>query len=290
MAHSLLKRFELYTTFDDVKKVLSKQVIKTCTEENEEQIDTEEQILRFLTKHSKYGMKIKEIELVAEDLNSRLYKVIGTEEELAVKVPKLISDRRQEYMGFLDIIFETQLVQFLKRGATKKYFFPQVYEEIFLVNEDTKTILNYMTIVEFPNTSLISMLAGPTAMGKNARDSLTNDDEGYRSQEIFTQEKYIYLYYQGLLLLEHFYDQGISHGHINGLTLKIADNYTFSLGEFELATCTPGYASLSEQAQATVSLQVRGFNKATVSKDFVKTLHLNASQKAGANLDLGDPL
>ena len=54
------------------------------------------------------------------------------------------------------------------------------------MNEEAKTILNYMTIVEFPNTSLISMLAGPTAMVKNNRDSMTNDEEGYRSQEIFT--------------------------------------------------------------------------------------------------------
>ena len=56
-------------------------------------------------------------------------------------------------------------MQFLKAGADKKYFFPQVYEEIFMINDDTKTILNYLTIVEYPASSLISMIAGPTAMG-----------------------------------------------------------------------------------------------------------------------------
>ena len=68
-------------------------------------------------------------------------------------------------MGFLDLIYQTQLTQFLKSKADKKYFFPLVYEEIFVINDETKTILNYLTIVEYPKSSLISMLSGPTADG-----------------------------------------------------------------------------------------------------------------------------
>ena len=124
MAHSLLKRFDFYSDYNEAKKVLSKQIVKKSNEENEDQLVSDDQVLRFLSKHSKYGKNIKEIELVAETLSSRVYKVMGTEEELAIKIPKLISDRKQEYMGFLDLIFETQLQQFLKRGASKKYFFP----------------------------------------------------------------------------------------------------------------------------------------------------------------------
>jgi hypothetical protein len=55
----------------------------------------------------------------------------------------------------------------LKSKADKKYFFPMVYEEIFVINDETKTILNYLTIVEYPKSSLISMLSGPTADGGN---------------------------------------------------------------------------------------------------------------------------
>ena len=47
---------------------------------------------------------------------------------------------------------------------------------------------------------------------------------------------------------------------------------------------------MSEQDQATVSLQVRGFNKATVSKEFIRTLNLNASQKAGKQVVLDQAL
>ena len=59
-------------------------------------------------------------------------------------------------MGFFDLIFETQLMQFLK--TNKSHFFPQVHEEIFVVNVENKTVLNYLAIVEYPNMSLISML------------------------------------------------------------------------------------------------------------------------------------
>ena len=58
-------------------------------------------------KHSKYGKNIKEIELVQETLSSKIYKVHGNDNEIAIKIPKLIPDKAQETMGFLDLIFET---------------------------------------------------------------------------------------------------------------------------------------------------------------------------------------
>ena len=70
-----------------------------------------------------------------------------------------------------------------------------VYEEIFVINEETKTILNYLTIVEYPTSSLISMLSGPTADGGKNHDSNMFEETGFRSQEVFTQEKYTSLFY-----------------------------------------------------------------------------------------------
>ena len=74
---------------------------------------------------------------------------------------------------------------------------PCVHEEIFLLNHDTKTIANYVTIVEYPACRLIGMLAGPQTMSSaEARETEAMlDDVGYRSQQVFTQEKYVYLYY-----------------------------------------------------------------------------------------------
>ena len=63
------------------------------------------------------------------------------------------------------------------------------------MNKHTRTILNYITFVDFANISLINMLDGPTAGGYKSEEV---DEEGYRSQEIFTVEKYAYLYYKGL--------------------------------------------------------------------------------------------
>ena len=63
---------------------------------------------------------------------------------------------------------------------------------------------------------------------------------------MFTQEKYIYLYYQGLRLLEYLYDNGMSHGHINAKTLRISDSYTINLSDFLLSSCKPGFNKLPE--------------------------------------------
>ncbi len=108
------------------------------------------------------------------------------------------------------------------------------------------------------------MLDGPTASSQQ-EDML--DEEGYRSQEIFTQEKYAYLYYKGLMLLEFLYDNGMVHQHINANSLRISEDYTFTLSDFPLSVVTAGFAELDVTAQAQVKVQVRGFNKETVSKE-----------------------
>ena len=85
-------------------------------------------------------------------------------------------------------------------------FYPQVIEEVFVVDENSGEILNYVAFVESSSVSLIDMLDGPTAAGFSNQD---DEEDGYRSQEIFTQEKFAYLFYKGILLLEHLYNQGL---------------------------------------------------------------------------------
>ena len=137
------------------------------------------------------------------------------------------------------------------------------------MNKNTRTVLNYVTFVDFAHTSLINMLDGPTAGGYKEEDL---DEEGYRSQEIFTEEKFAYLYYKGLLLLEFLYDNGMSHGHINANSLRISDDYTFTLSDFPISTITPGFTKLSTDDQAASKLQVRGFNLKTTSDDLKEKL------------------
>ena len=69
------------------------------------------------------------------------------------------------------------------------------------------------------------MLDGPIA-GRYGND-VDDMDEGYRSQEVFTQEKYAYLFYKAQQMLEFFYDNNIYQGHLNALYLRLADNYSF---------------------------------------------------------------
>lgn len=96
--------------------------------------------------------------------------------------------------------------------------------------------MNYITFVDFTQVSMINMLDGPTAGGYQKEDL---DEEGYRSQEIFTKEKYIYLYYKGLNLLEFLSENGMTHGHINANSLGVTDSYTFTLSDFSILNMTP---------------------------------------------------
>lgn len=54
--------------------------------------------------------------------------VKNIEDEIAIKIPKLIPDYEQESMGLLDLIFQTQMMQFLKSSSTSEesVFFSQV--------------------------------------------------------------------------------------------------------------------------------------------------------------------
>lgn len=165
----------------------------------------------------------------------------------------------------LDLIFETQLIQILSQRQIGCVSFPKVVEEIFIVNQETKTVLNYYTITECPQFSVINMLEGPTASG--AGKQLYTADEEFNSQEIFTQEKYFYLFYQGLRMLEYFYKLGVTHGHINATNLKIKDDYSLCLSEFSIAQFTRNYSQLSEVIQEITKNQIRGYNRDTMSLD-----------------------
>ena len=63
LVHNLLKDLKLLKSDGEAKSVLKNQILVNSSEENDEVLDTDEQIIRFLSKHSKYGKNIKEVEL-----------------------------------------------------------------------------------------------------------------------------------------------------------------------------------------------------------------------------------
>lgn len=54
-----------------------------------------------------------------------------------------------ETLPFTDLVYQTQLMQFMNdsRSDGLKQYFPSVLEEIFVVNKNTRTVLNYVTFV-----------------------------------------------------------------------------------------------------------------------------------------------
>jgi hypothetical protein len=71
-----------------------------------------------------------------------------------------------------------------------------------------------------------------------------------------------------LNLLEFLYENGLTHGHINANSLRIGDDFTFTLSDFPLSTVTPNLATMSPDELTTATVGVRGFYKTTASDDF----------------------
>ena len=125
---------------------------KTADDEDdgENDLSQEQNIIRFLNNNSKFGKTIKEIEEVGQTLSAKLYKVAQSEDSFVIKVPKKRKLPESESDAFLDIVYQTQLIQLLDdtRQDGVKQFLPQVHEEIFVVSSSSNTILNYVAIVE----------------------------------------------------------------------------------------------------------------------------------------------
>ena len=117
----------------EAKKFLTNQIVVKGAENDTSELTNEEQIVKFLNQHSKIGKTFKEIELIGENLSCNIYKIVGLEREIAIKVPKKVPDSEQATLGFLDLIFQMHLVQVLQgtSAMTKNNFFANVLEEIF---------------------------------------------------------------------------------------------------------------------------------------------------------------
>ena len=102
--HNLLRRYEIWNgEVREAKKYLNKQIVVALEDDGDEDLSQTENIIKFLNQHSKYGKNVREIEEIGETLSSTLYKVVGSLEEVAIKVPKKIEN--QDEVAFFDIIY-----------------------------------------------------------------------------------------------------------------------------------------------------------------------------------------
>ena len=91
IVHNLLRRFAIWNGSEtEAEKYLTKQIVVSLEEDEEEELTSTENIVHFLNKHSKLGKNIREIEEIGETLSATLYKIVGSEEEMVIKVPKKI--------------------------------------------------------------------------------------------------------------------------------------------------------------------------------------------------------
>lgn len=74
-------------------------------DDDDEDLTQTENIIKFLNKHSKFGKNVRELEEMGETLSAMIYKVIGSDESVVIKVPKKIEDAGE--VAFLDLIYQT---------------------------------------------------------------------------------------------------------------------------------------------------------------------------------------
>ena len=104
--HNLLRRHHIWNgSTSDAIKYLPNQLVVSLEDDDEEDLTQTENIIKFLNKHSKFGKNVRELEEMGETLSAMIYKVIGSDESVVIKVPKKIEDASE--VAFLDLIYQT---------------------------------------------------------------------------------------------------------------------------------------------------------------------------------------
>ena len=104
IVHNLLRRYKIWNGEHQVaKKYLNKQIVVALEDDVDEDLSQIENIIKFLKTNSKFGKNVREIEEIGQTLSATLYKVSGSDEEFAIKVPKKIEN--QDEVAFFDIVY-----------------------------------------------------------------------------------------------------------------------------------------------------------------------------------------
>lgn len=149
-----------------------------------------------------------------------------------MKVPRV-----QQSSSFHDVIFETQLLKILESKQSGSHLV-KVKEEIFQINLEQNTALNYAVIFEKPTLTLFDMLTAPQLTDSPNTETSSNRGGGGASSsnhQIFTAEKYLYLCYQSLLMLKALEQDNIYVGSLSPSTLLISDDYQLQINNFQVA-------------------------------------------------------
>jgi len=93
MVHDMLRKNGIWDGgLGQVEKYLTKQIVVPLEDDDEEDLTSVDNILKFLQKHSKYGKTVREVEEFGSTLSSLLYKVTSSEDEIVIKIPKKIEN------------------------------------------------------------------------------------------------------------------------------------------------------------------------------------------------------
>lgn len=105
IVHNLLRKDKVWDGSEaQAASKLGKQIVTSLTEDAEQDLSQMDNIIRFLNNNSKYGKNVREIEEIGETLSCTLYKIVGSEDEVVLKVPKAVVPG-SENAGFLDIVY-----------------------------------------------------------------------------------------------------------------------------------------------------------------------------------------
>lgn len=75
----------------------------------------------------------------------------------------------------------------------------------------------------------------------------------------------------------------MTHGHINANSLRIDDDYTFTLSDFPISTVTPNFSKMSPEEQNAAKVKARGFNIKTVSDEIKAKLEAQGAEESKAD-------
>lgn len=121
--------------YQNLHQCLQKQTVHQSSVEDFKNYQNESEILSYVQKNCVYLKNAKEVTFVKETLNATLYSVQtanSLHKEVIIKIPRRVA---KESLNGFDLICSTQLFSVLKRLEPNSNFEPELFEEIFTVDD-----------------------------------------------------------------------------------------------------------------------------------------------------------